>query len=144
MQAGWSLALLYLASFLSWGGTLTQHCPMGDAQALGVHTILSAPIYLIALPLLSRTRLNVVLIISALPIVSFMIWQFVWGLQMFDTANIRGLSPCTLIMQENYGSADESSLDVVYGPYYIMTSFTSLIAIAFSYWRFRQEQNKSI
>jgi len=135
----WSIAPLYLAAFLSWGGTLPQHCPMGDAQALGVHTIISAPCYLFAFLMLARARLDSEGLALALPVLGFMVWQAYWGVQLFKITNIAGLSPCDFILRDPpHGFADDWFLDYAYAPYYVSVSLVSLATIAYAHWRYRR------
>ena len=116
---------------------------MGDAQALGVHTIISAPCYLFAFLMLARARLDSEGLALALPLLGFMVWQVYWGAELFKITNIAGLSPCDFIMEEPHGPADRSRLAYVFAPYYIIVSLGSPLVIAYAHWRYRRAKQTS-
>lgn len=123
-QAG--VVLLYVAVPISLLGTLSQHCPMGDAQALKVHALLSVPFYLGALPLLMGARIKAVVMPWLPAIIILLAWQALWGVRLFITTNVGGASPCTLIEGEDYGSASGWWLEQSIAPYYMLVSISAL------------------
>ena len=140
----WRVALLYLAAFLSVMGTVEQHCPMGDPQALKVHTLLSLPAYATAIVILSRSRLSLPGLFCALPLVPFFAWQVWWGVELFAVSNVRGASACALILgEQDYWEVGNSLLELSIAPVYISVSGSSLLALAYSHWRYRRWAAKS-
>lgn len=123
-QAG--VVLLYVAVPISLLGTLSQLCPMGDAQVLKVHALLSVPFYLAALSLLVGARIDAVVMPWLPLIVILLAWQCLWGVRLFIMTNIGGASPCTLIAGEDYGGASRWWLEQSIAPYYILVSASAL------------------
>lgn len=141
----WRVALLYLAAFLSVMGTVEQHCPMGDPQALKVHTLLSLPAYAAAIAILGRSRLGSRSLFCTLPLVPFFVWQAWWGVELFAVSNIHGLSACALILgEDDYWEVGSSLLELSIAPIYVSESVGSLMALAYSHWQYRRSTTESM
>ena len=114
-------------------------CTMGDAKSLGGGLILSSLFYLISFFILAILRAGAGTLLFALPLMALMAWQAVWGARLFIVTNLRGLSPCNLMMGEYFGPANGGLLELLYAPYYFLVSIVSLGFLAYAHWRHREE-----
>jgi hypothetical protein len=125
-------------------GTVEQHCPMGDPQALKVHTLLSLPAYATAIVVFVRCHLGSIGLFCSLPLVPIFVWQAWWGVELFAISNVRGMSACALILgEEDYWEVGSSLFELSIAPIYISMSVSSLLALAYSHWRYRSSAAES-
>ena len=138
-MASAAVTILYIAWAVSWWGTFATTCTMGDAKSLAGGMIFSSLFYLCAFFLLTILRLGVGALLFSLPLVALMAWQATWGARLFLVTNIRGLSPCNLMMGEYFGVATGGLFELLYAPYYFLVSIGPLGFIGYAHWRHRQD-----
>lgn len=132
---GIAVLFLYFAWFTTWTGTFATTCTMSDAESLTGAVVFSSIPYLAAFLLLGFNRLGSFGLVFAIPLFPMMVWQAFWAGQLLAVTNIHGLSACNLIKGDNYGAAMGGWPEQVYGPYYMIVSVSSVVALAYSYWR---------
>ncbi|MGF1629623.1 MAG: hypothetical protein ACFCUT_09145 [Kiloniellaceae bacterium] len=133
-----SVMLLHVAWFITWGGSVMASCTMADAKSLGGAMIYSCLFYLGPILSLPSHPLGKAGLIASLPLCLALIWQTAWGMKLFVIVNVDGLSACNLMMGEGYGEARGGWIEALYAPYYTLVSVSSLVAILLSYRRHRQ------
>ena len=140
--AAWVIPVLYLAWALSWGGTFMTTCTMGDPKSLAGALMFSCIPYAAAIAVLLARQLGPIGLTIALPLVPLMLWQAAWGFELFVLLNINGRNACNLMMGEEFGEADSDWFELLYAPYYVSMSLASVIAIAYSHWRYQRTRKK--
>ena len=143
MAAIVAVPILYLAWTYTWVGTYATTCTMGDAKSLVGALVSSWMFHLASFLLLRFNNLGLVGLALSLPLVPLMVRQADWGLRLFVITNINNQSACSLIKGEDYGEAMGGWFEQLFGPYYLLVSVASLIAIAYAHWRYWQERRQA-
>lgn len=137
-MAIFAVPILYIAWFLTWGGTFMTTCTMGDPKSLAGAILYSCVPYAAAFSFLISQHLRLSGLVLSLPLVPLMLWQAVWGAELFILFNIGGQNACNLITGEEFGAAEGDWFELLYAPYYFLTSVSSIAGLAYSHWRHRQ------
>ena len=106
--------------------------------------IYSCLFYLCSFYVLAIMRAGVGTLLFSIPVMALMALQALWGARLFIVTNLRGLSPCNLMMGEYFGDAIGGFVDLIYAPYYFLVSVGSIGFIAYSHWRYRQQRKAQV
>ena len=139
-MAAVGVSFLYLAWFLSWFGTFATTCTGSDPKSLASGLILSLSPYMVSIAGLRIGRLNAIGLALSLPLAILLARQALWAAQLFAVVNVAGRSACSHMFDEDFGPVQGGWLEYIYAPYYFSISMLSLYAIAYSYWRYRQDR----
>ena len=143
-MAGLSIAFLYIAWPLSWLGTFVATCTGSDPKSLTAGILYSVFFYLTAVVILWFSRLSTLGLIFSLPLFPLLIWQAMWGMQLFFVVNIDGQSACNLMFDEEAGPIRGGWIQQIHAPYYVLVSAGAPCAIVCSYWRYRRERERPV